>query len=73
MLNKGCIGYLAYVGNRNNAKLAQNAGGTLVVYEFSNVLLDNLSGLTLEKKVKFNIVNWLLGQPQYPKYHTIWL
>lgn len=43
------------MGNRVNVELALSMGGTIVVYKFLSVFLDNLSGITLKRKVEFNI------------------
>lgn len=55
MLNKGYTGYLAQMINRSDSKATPSMEDTLVVYEFSNVFLDNLSRLAPKKEVQFNI------------------
>lgn len=55
MLNKRCVGYLAYIGNRVDIELGPNVRGTLMVYEFPNIFLNNLLRLALKREVQFSI------------------
>lgn len=55
MLNKRCVGYLAYMGNKANAKLASSVGGTPLVCEFLDLFYDNLLRLAPDREVDFSV------------------
>lgn len=55
MLSKGYVGYLVYVSNKAEAKVASSMDSVPVVCEFLNVFLNNLSRLALEREVEFSI------------------
>lgn len=53
MLSKWCTGFLAYIVSK--VELSSSIEEMLVIWEFPDVFLIELSGVALEQKIKFNI------------------
>lgn len=54
MLSKRCPSYLTHIVSKVDGSIL-SLQDTLIVYEFQDMFLDNLSRLALERKVEFNI------------------